>query len=73
MKHELGQMRTQGSGAIVNCSPSVASSGFQAGLPITPPSTVIGLTTSAALEYAPRGSASTPFAPAPSRPRWSPT
>src|ERR671913_1481544 len=56
MKHELGQMRTQGSGAIVNCS----SLGGLVGLPgraayHASKHGVIGLTTSAALEYAPRG------------------
>jgi NAD(P)-dependent dehydrogenase (short-subunit alcohol dehydrogenase family) len=56
MKHELGQMRAQGSGAIVNCS----SLGGLAGLPgraayHASKHGVIGLTTSAALEYAPRG------------------
>jgi NAD(P)-dependent dehydrogenase (short-subunit alcohol dehydrogenase family) len=72
MKHELAQMRTQGSGAIVNCS----SLGGLVGLPgraayHASKHGVIGLTTSAALQYAPRGS--TPSAQAPSRPRWSPT
>ena len=56
MKHELAQMRTRGSGAIVNCS----SLGGLVGLPgraAYHPSKhgVIGLTRSAALEYAPRG------------------
>ena len=56
MKHELGQMRAQGSGAIVNCS----SLGGLVGLPGRAASDaskqgVIGLTTSAALRYAPRG------------------
>jgi len=56
MKHELGQMRTQGSGAIVNCS----SLGGLVGLPgraayHASKHGVIGLTTSASLEYAPRG------------------
>jgi NAD(P)-dependent dehydrogenase (short-subunit alcohol dehydrogenase family) len=56
MKHELGQMREQGSGAIVNCS----SLGGLVGLPgraayHASKHGVIGLTKSVALEYAPRG------------------
>jgi len=56
MKHELKQMRTQGSGAIVNCS----SIGGLIGLPEraayhASKHGVIGLTRSAALEYASRG------------------
>jgi NAD(P)-dependent dehydrogenase (short-subunit alcohol dehydrogenase family) len=56
MKHELKQMRTQGSGAIVNCS----SLGGLVGLPSraayhASKHGVIGLTRSAAMEYAPRG------------------
>jgi NAD(P)-dependent dehydrogenase (short-subunit alcohol dehydrogenase family) len=56
MKHELQQMRSQGSGAIVNCS----SLGGLVGLPTraayhASKHGVIGLTRSAAMEYAPRG------------------
>jgi NAD(P)-dependent dehydrogenase (short-subunit alcohol dehydrogenase family) len=56
MKHELRHMREQGSGAIVNCS----SLGGLVGLPSratyhASKHGVIGLTRSAALEYAPRG------------------
>lgn len=55
-KHELRQMRAQGSGAIVNCS----SLGGLVGLPEraayhASKHGVIGLTRSAAVEYAPRG------------------
>ncbi|WP_033220276.1 glucose 1-dehydrogenase [Kitasatospora phosalacinea] len=56
MKHELRHMRARGSGAIVNCS----SLGGLVGIPgrasyHSSKHGVIGLTGSAALEYAPRG------------------
>jgi NAD(P)-dependent dehydrogenase (short-subunit alcohol dehydrogenase family) len=56
MKHELRQMREQGSGAIVNCS----SLGGLVGLPEraayhASKHGVIGLTKSVAVEYAPKG------------------
>jgi NAD(P)-dependent dehydrogenase (short-subunit alcohol dehydrogenase family) len=56
MKYELRQMRTQGSGAIVNCS-SVAGLTGSPGRAIYYASKhgVIGLTRSAALEYAAKG------------------
>jgi NAD(P)-dependent dehydrogenase (short-subunit alcohol dehydrogenase family) len=56
MKHELRHMRGQGSGAIVNCSSQSGLVGI-AGLGAYTASkhAVIGLTKSAALEYADRG------------------
>src|SRR6218665_834616 len=56
MKYELRQMRTQGSGAIVNCSSQSGLVGT-AGLGAYTASkhAVVGLTKSAALEYAPNG------------------
>ncbi|WP_242474010.1 glucose 1-dehydrogenase [Tomitella biformata] len=56
MKHQLAQMRTQGSGAIVNCSSlgglvgGVGRASYHAAK-----HGVLGLTKSAALEYAPLG------------------
>ncbi|CAB3809416.1 SDR family NAD(P)-dependent oxidoreductase [Paraburkholderia fynbosensis] len=56
MKHELIQMRQQGSGAIVNCS-SLGGlvGGAQRGTYHAAKHGVLGLTKSAALEYATRG------------------
>ncbi|MET7642460.1 glucose 1-dehydrogenase [Streptomyces sp. NPDC005426] len=56
MKHELRQMREQGDGAIVNCSSTggvVGTGGL--GAYTASKHAVIGLTRSAALEYAARG------------------
>jgi NAD(P)-dependent dehydrogenase (short-subunit alcohol dehydrogenase family) len=74
MKQELRHMRDQGSGAIVNCS----SLGGLVGLPgraayHASKHGVIGLTRSAAWNTRHAASESTPSAPAPSKPRWSPT
>lgn len=56
MKHELRQMRAQGSGAVVNCS-SISGLIGAAGRTVYHASkhAIIGLTTSAAMEYAARG------------------
>lgn len=56
MKYELQQMVKQGSGAIVNCSSlGGIRAGAQRGIYHSAKHAVIGLTTSAAVEYAGRG------------------
>jgi NAD(P)-dependent dehydrogenase (short-subunit alcohol dehydrogenase family) len=56
MKHEIAQMLRQGGGAIVNCASVAGLVGFR-GLPAYTASkhALIGLTRTAALEYAPEG------------------
>lgn len=56
MKHELLQMRTQGSGTVINCSSLGALVGIAGRGPYhAAKHGVLGLTKSAALEYAARG------------------
>ncbi|MCP5471422.1 MAG: glucose 1-dehydrogenase [Sinobacteraceae bacterium] len=56
LKHELRQMRAQGSGAIVNCSSNSGLAGLaNLGAYTASKHGVVGLTKSAALEYAPLG------------------
>lgn len=74
MKHELRQMRQQGSGAIVNCS-SLGGLVGNPGRAATTPASTVSSASPRAPHWSTRraGSASTPCARAPSRPRWSPT
>jgi NAD(P)-dependent dehydrogenase (short-subunit alcohol dehydrogenase family) len=56
MKHELRQMRSQGSGVVVNCSSNSGLAGLaNLGAYTASKHGVIGLTKSAALEYASKG------------------
>ena len=56
LKHELKQMRKQGSGAVVNCSSNSGLAGIaNLGAYTASKHGVLGLTKSAALEYAPMG------------------
>ena len=66
MKHELGQMRE--AAAPSSTAPRSGPVQLSAGPPITSKHGVLGLTKSAALEYAPAGSASTRSARGRSRP-----
>jgi NAD(P)-dependent dehydrogenase (short-subunit alcohol dehydrogenase family) len=73
MKHELRQMREQGSGAIVTAPHWAGSSASPDAPRTTRPNTACS-GSPAARPWSTRraGSGSTPSVPAPSRPRWSP-
>jgi NAD(P)-dependent dehydrogenase (short-subunit alcohol dehydrogenase family) len=56
LKHEIRQMRRQGAGAIVNTASVAGLSGFPSlGIYVASKHAVVGLTKSAALEYAQAG------------------
>lgn len=74
MKHELRQMRVQGSGAIVNCSSlgGLVGNPGRASCHATKHG-VLGLTKAPPWNTRRAASGSMPYAPALSRPPWSPT